>query len=276
LNIGLRWSYDTPRHEAAGNTSIWNPTLPDAAASGYPGALVFAGKGAGRNGSRNETWGTVYKKDFEPRVGFAWEPGFLDHKDVIHGSAGIFYGPLVYADYGQGTVQGFTVSGSKWTADPLDGPSLDSGLAALPTTPNLNPNQLDGTSTSADYVAKSNGRPGLVESWTLEMQHQVTQNLILSAGYLGMHATRLHAMLSYMNDMPDKYMALGDYLTWWAIAPGPGGWSSKPLEPYANFSCTSGCTWPENEQEYQALRPFPQIGYINNGQLSAKPRPIHL
>ena len=268
VNIGFRWSYDTPRREAAGDTSIWDPNLTDAATTAgiygqAKGALVFAGKGTGRNGSKNETWGSVYKKNFEPRVGFAWEPDFLSHKDVIRGSAGIYYGPLVYADWGQGTVQGFTVTGSQYTADPLNGKNLSVGLAALSTTPNLNPNQLDGTSTSADYVAKGNGRPGMVETWALELQHQITPNLIASVGYLGQHATHLHAMLTYMNDMPDKYMSLGNYLEWWAIAPGPNGWNGNSMEPYGNFSCSSGCTWPEAEEEYQALRPYPQIEYIN-------------
>ena len=95
----------------------------------YPqalGALVFAGKGAGRNGSKNETWGSVYKKDFEPRVGFRLGARHVFYKDVIRGSGGIYYGPLVYADYGQGTVQGFTVQGNLFTADPLDGLPLDS------------------------------------------------------------------------------------------------------------------------------------------------------
>ena len=273
LNLGLRWSYDTPRHEADGDTSIWDPTLPDAATVGgdFPqalGALVFAGKGVGRNGSKNETWGSVYKKDFEPRIGFSWQPEFLSHKDVIHGSAGIYYGPLVYADYGQGTAQGFTVQNNLFTADPLDGPPLDGGLGVLPTTPDLNPNQLDGTSLSADYVAKSNGRPGMVETWTLEAEHQINPNLFLSVGYLGMHATHLHAMLTFMNDMPDKDMALGDWLNWWAYYPpsAQGGFGVNSIEPYANFSCPAGpptCTWPVNEPVYQALRPFPQIGYIN-------------
>ncbi|MDR3736997.1 MAG: carboxypeptidase-like regulatory domain-containing protein [Acidobacteriaceae bacterium] len=268
VNVGLRWSYDTPRHEAEGDTANWDPTLTDEATTAgmYPqakGALVFGGKGAGRNGSQNETWASVYKKDFEPRVGFAWKPSMFSDKAVIRGSAGIYYGPLVYADYGQGSVQGFTVSGNLYTTDPLDGVPLDAGLAALPTTPDLNANQLDGTSTSADYIAKSNGRPGMVENWALETQYQITPHLFATVGYIGNHATHLHGMLDFKNDMPDKYMELGDWLNWWAYYPGTPTGVGTPMEPYANFSCASGCTWPINEPEYQALRPYPQVEYIN-------------
>ena len=258
LNLGLRWSYDTPRHEAEGDTAIMDPTLPNPGASGFPGALVFAGKGAGRNGSVNETWASVYHKDFEPRVGFAWA---ITQKDVLRGSGGFYYGPLVYADFGQGTVQGFTANNTLFTGDPLSGPQVDAGLPVLPSTPDLDPTQLNGQ--GVDLVEKGFGRPAMVGNWTLEDQYQISSNLFVSLGYLGMHSVRLHGLLDYPNDIPLSALSLGSGLTWWAVAPPPLGWSGPPLEPYANFSCAVGCTWGESEPVEQALRPLPQFGYVN-------------
>ncbi len=263
LNLGLRWSFDTPRHEADGDTTNFSPTTPNPGADEYPGALVFAGVGTGRNGNVGETWATTYYKDFEPRVGFAYSPSSLHDTVVFRGSGGIYYGPLVYADFGQGTLQGFTADQTLFTGDPLSGPQVDAGLPLLPNTPDLDPAQSNGQ--GVDYVAKTNGRPAMVESWNLETQVQVRPNLYFSLGYIGNHATRLHGLLQYPNDIPQSALALGTCLYWWAYYPCSSV-STGPLEPYANFSCPAGpptCTYPVYETTEQALRPFPQVGYIN-------------
>ncbi|HKF46652.1 MAG TPA: TonB-dependent receptor [Terracidiphilus sp.] len=261
LNLGLRWSFDTPRHEAAGNTTDFSPTTANPGAAGTLGALVFAGKGAGRNGNTAETWADVYYKDFEPRVGLSWAPAFLHDRDVIRANAGIYYGPLVYADFGQGTLQGFTQNQTLFTGDPLSGPQVDAGLPLLSNTPNLDPTQSNGQ--AVDYVARTNGRPAMIQTWSLENQYQITSNLYVSAAYLGNHATRLHGLIDYPNDMPEKYLSQGTCLYWWAVAPCPNGFGSAPIQPYVGFSCPSGCTWGESEPVEQAYRPFPQYGYIN-------------
>lgn len=256
LNLGLRWSFDTPRHEAIGDTSIMDPTVPNSGASGYPGALVFAGVGPGRNGNKSETWADIYWKDFEPRVGFAWQPNNFDQKVVFRGNFGIYYGPLVYADYGQGTVQGFTITPNVFNpGDPMSGPLLDDGLPPLPTTPNLDPTQLNGQ--GVDYVAKTYGRPAMVETWSLENQLQIAPNLIFTLGYIGQHSTHLHGLIDYPNDMPEKYLSLGNIL--YDNASSPEAIAAGVQLPYANFQET----WGGGGTVQQALRPFPQYGYVN-------------
>ncbi len=252
LNLGFRWSFDTPRHEANGDTSIMSPSALNSAANNIPGALVFAGKGPGRNGNVGETWANTYYKDFEPRVGFAWSP---EQRIVLRGSGGIYYGPLVYADFGQGTMQGFTVNQTLFSADPLSGPLVDNGLPLLPTTPDVDPTQLNGQAT--DYIAPTYGRPAMVETWTLENQLQITPNLFFSLGYLGMHSTRLHGLIDYPNDMGLSGLALGNVL--YDNATSPEAQAAGVKIPYANFENT----WGGNGTVQQALRPFPQYGYVN-------------
>ena len=108
----------------------------------------------------------------------------------------------------------------------------------------------------------------MVENWALETQYQISPNLFVTLGYLGMHATHLHAMLNFLNDMPDKDMALGDWLNWWAYYPPrrSGRFGVNSVEPYANFSLRGGPPTAHGLSTNlisQALRPFPQIRYIN-------------
>ena len=253
VNLGFRWDYTTPRHEADGDTSIMDMTAMNPK-DGIPGALVFAGKGVGRNGNVGETWAHTWYKDFAPRVGFAWQ---VASKDVLRANGGIYYGPLVYADFGQGTTRGFTPEQTLFSADPLSGPQVDTGLPVLPTTPNLDPSQAN--TQAVDNIEPTFGRPAMVSTWTLEDQYAITRNLQVSLGYLGMRSTRLHGLLDFPNDIPLNDLSMGTCLLWWAAAPCPNGWNSPALKPYGNFFNEWGGAVPVE----QALRPFPQYGYIN-------------
>src|SRR5205814_6190697 len=70
--LGLRYDIQLPRSDTRGNVSTMDPTLPNPAAGGIPGAFTFYGKGTGRNG-RNRIGNTDYS-GFQPRVGIAWSP----------------------------------------------------------------------------------------------------------------------------------------------------------------------------------------------------------
>ena len=68
LNYGLRWDVDQPRYEVHGNTSNISLTTPNPTAGGLPGALVFAGKGPGRNGVVDETWANGLPQRFRTHL----------------------------------------------------------------------------------------------------------------------------------------------------------------------------------------------------------------
>jgi hypothetical protein len=146
------------------------------------------------------------------------------------------------------------VNTTLFSSNPMSGPQLDSGLPVLPTTPDVDPTQLN--TQGIDSIGATFGRPAMIETWTFENQIQVTQNMFFSVGYLGNHATRLHGLIDYPNDIPLSALSLGLGLTYAAASPPPG---SNVVPPYANFFNE----WGPGVQVQQALRPFPQYGYIN-------------
>ena len=263
INLGLRYDIDTPRNEAHGNFSNFSPTLPNSAAGGLPGALYFAGTGPGRIGGQGEFAGT-YKKDFAPRIGFAYSPDSSKGTTSIRGGFGIYYGPLDYADFGSASQLGFTAQPSFNSGDNFtqaycngvrnvafssacnSGSSFDQKIPVYAAPPNLDPTQgLDsdlGDQLAAEYVAKSYGRPSQVLNWGLQVQQQLATDLIFTLGYIGTSASHLKSNLQQLNDLNPKYFSLGQQTLN----------SAATSLPYATFTGTVA----------QTLRPFPQYHNI--------------
>jgi hypothetical protein len=262
INLGLRYDIDKPRTEAHGNFSNFSPTLPNAGAGGLPGAIYFAGTGAGRIGGSGE-FAKTYRKDFAPRIGFAWAPDIYGGRTSIRGGFGVYYGPLDYADFGAANQLGFTASPNYSSPDkfsqaycngavttggnPCIGTAgLDQSFPAFTPPPNLDPTQANGQilggQLNSEYEPAFAGRPAAIYNWGLQVQQQVATDLILTIGYIGTTGTYLHSNLLQVNDLNPKYFGYGAALS--------NSYDATPgiAAPYPGFTGSLA----------QALRPFPQ------------------
>ena len=251
LNLGLRWSLDTPRHEAHNNTSNFSPTAMDPE-YGVPGALVF-----GTTCHCNTAWADAYYKDFAPRVGFSYVLPGTDNKSVLRGGAAILYGPNQYSDFGGSMNEGYKVAPNFPSPDGFSPAfNLDSGYPAYQQPPNLDPGFFNGKAVSGSYIQKQDGKPAAIYEWDMQLQQQVANDLILTVGYLGNKAQNLRSNVQNINNIPQSDFALGDKLSQPLVGNTAG--VAAPFPGYTQL-------WGTGVQVQQALRPFPQYDYIDTG-----------
>jgi hypothetical protein len=116
------------------------------------------------------------KKDFEPRIGFAWDP-FKDGKSSVRGGFGIFDilpGPWV---------TNIQESGSyPFALTPAVG-NLAQG--DFPNVPGLNP--ATAIPSAQAYAPDQNPRRNYAMNWNLTIQRQITPTLTATIGYVGSH-----------------------------------------------------------------------------------------
>lgn len=276
LNLGLRYDVETPRHESSYQQSVVDLTAPNPGAIGpsgpLPGALIFGGSGQGRCNC-SASGAQTYYKDFAPRLGFSYAPEALlgrFRNTVLRGGYSIYYAALSYGDFGVGLTDGFTASpnfgsdGYHYAVDPRTGNNvlLSTGVPAFPPPPNLDPAQDNGQGGSGfggpTAVRPGYGRPGMVQNWSFEVEHQLAPDLILSVGYVGTHATRLRSALAQINDLNPSFFSLGSCLTL-TLNNTAGTPCANVTAPFTQFNTLYG----GGATVAQALRPFPQYQSIN-------------
>jgi hypothetical protein len=253
LSLGLRYDVDLPFKETHNIGSQFDPNMLNTGSlgTGTKGALDFASKDG-----LSSRWVDVYYKNIEPRLGFSWTPEFLNHKTVISGSynilnAGIFEWQQIYA----GIPAGYSLTGqfnnntnpfgASNLLDSTSAPSVtsnpgDYGVPTAGTAVNYDRSQLNGQ--NIPWNQRGFGRPGMYQTWGVNVQQQLATDLIFTLGYLGSHGTHLGSNLLSVNNLPisdfGQGLALENTIT--------GG-------PYPTFSGTVA----------QSLRPFPQYQNIN-------------
>src|SRR6202047_4739637 len=116
-------------------------------------------------------------RNFEPRIGFAWDP-FRNGKMAVRGGAGMFdVLPLPYQFILLTTL---ATPFFQYTSIKVGDPSLAQPL----TFPLVNPADITANKLRSTYV-ESNPKRNYVTQWNLNVQYQLTTNLAAMVAYVG-------------------------------------------------------------------------------------------
>jgi hypothetical protein len=248
LSIGLRWEGNGAPFEPNGTASGFSPVTANPTAGGRMGALLYAGTGTGRSGSRSLSDG--WYRGFGPRLGVAYQ---ATQKTVIRASGGIYYAPGFRSRL---IAYGFTNSNSTSSATgytPIYNWTAAGYPSNFPRAPFINPSFQNGQGVSS--ILPGTSRMPQILTWTFSIQRELARNLSVEGTYVGSHSTHLilGGSLSNMNTLDPKNLALGNLLFQdiSSSAAASAGYSS----PYAAFTTQSTHTVG------QSLRPYPQ--YLN-------------
>jgi hypothetical protein len=259
LNYGLRYDIDLPAGEAFNRFSAVDPKLPNPDAGNILGAYTYFGYGAGRNGRKRPQ--DIYYKAFGPRLGFAYS---INSKTVFRGGYGIYYEALKEGSFADQDGLGFF---NRQTVNVTNGgpTQIDNGITHIfpatgPFTPGGQNNQ-----NGVILVPANTGRPADIQTWNLDIQRQVTNNLMLSVAYVGSKGTHLPALNIIPNQANPSFLTLGSELTMpsscLAADTCPKSVAAGLTLPYAGFTGNIN----------QLLRPFPQYGNFNQEDNSFSP-----
>jgi hypothetical protein len=252
LQAGMRLDYQTARTEQNDEYSTFDANTPNPGAGGRPGAVIFAGSGPGRTGSRTfedpswDAWG--------PRAGFSYR---VNDKTVVRGGYGIYYANVAFSQFAGDPNLGFASNPSapNVTNGLYPAFNLDAGFPqqAIISPPFIDPTIANGGNVTA--VAPNDLTLPRWQNWSLTFERRLTKNIMLDISYIGNHGSRLNHNMERagidfnMND--PRVLALGA-ATLNADINSPAAKAAGVALPYPGFTGTVA----------QALRKYPQYQQI--------------
>ena len=200
LNYGLRYDYEGPMHSNYANLSVFDPT--------QPSGLAVAGQNTPN--LYNKYW-----KDFSPRIGFAYQ---LDNTGatVLRGGYGLYYDTIFIKSLLQNNgVQNISVfgpglnpAGANLVAN-AEGINavIQPGVDIFPTLAA----ETTGTPTPGSVNISTfdrNFKPSSTQLFDLNIQHSITNSVIMQIGYVGSKGSHLLGIFD-INPYTDRLNADG-------------------------------------------------------------------
>lgn len=265
VDYGLRWDYQTPYYEIHNRIGSFGPTVPNPSAGGLLGGLMYAGYGPGQC---HCNLANAYPYAIGPRLGVAWQ--FMP-KTVLRAGWGLVYGTTPDSSYFSNAIgvgwNNYSVTAPTYGTAPT---TLSQGLVYPPSAlvgtlynPGLYPasGQISPVPTWID--PNGGGRPPRVNQWSIDLQREITSNIVVEAAYVGNRSVWDQAnSLQDLNALtPQRIASYGLNVlnpanqtllksTFASGIPQAAGFQI----PYAGF--------PLGQTLAQALRPYPQFGTI--------------
>jgi hypothetical protein len=177
LSLGLRYQFDGVPFETKGNFSNLL-TNADSFATSYTFTVVGPGN------AKHDMYKNDYK-NFEPRIGIAWDP-WGDSKTSVRAAYGIFHDRIFDNLFGNARgnppFQGTVVNAFGAPTTPGNIPF------GVSTPPGLTYNNGDYASAT---ILGTNIRMPMSQSWNFGIQRDLSHGFVLQATYVGNHSTRV-------------------------------------------------------------------------------------
>jgi Carboxypeptidase regulatory-like domain/TonB dependent receptor/TonB-dependent Receptor Plug Domain len=181
FNLGLRWEMSTAINDNHGGiVNLVNMGINKIDPLPLCGKFVPTSCAPG-----GPLFGNFTHRNFEPRVGFAWDP-FRNGKTAVRGSFGVFdILPLAYQYIASATKQfPFVSSGSlRACGDPLT--CLRPGDFYKGAFPKISPATGDGGTTKGGNTIEQYPHRSYDMQWNLNIQRELVKNLTAMVGYVG-------------------------------------------------------------------------------------------